>query len=85
MACIVYGDMTPEELNAEIDELRGKIKEVIMGGVVTRASGKGRLIEYSRANQGGLEGLLKLATRERARRAGEQIDGAIRAEMPDDY
>ncbi|HEY0083914.1 MAG TPA: hypothetical protein VGB61_14065, partial [Pyrinomonadaceae bacterium] len=54
------------------------VEKVIGGGVAVVVAGEGRRIEYSRANGGGLEALLKAACRERDRRAGVQVSGALR-------
>lgn len=74
---ILYGDLDDAALDAKILDLRGKLETVVLGGVALVVAGEGRRIEYSRANQSGLEGLVRDAVRERDRRAGVQITGAI--------
>jgi len=78
----IYEDLPDDELDAKIVELRGKIEEVMMGGVAIVVAGNGRRIEYARANQSGIEGLLKAAIREKQARAGVQVSGAIQTIFP---
>ena len=73
----LYDDLTDEDLDAKIVELRGKVEQVISGGVARVVAGNGRRIEYSSANREGLEGLFKAAVREKQARAGVQVSGAI--------
>lgn len=80
--CTIYGDMTDEELAAKIAELRGHVEQVAIGGVAVVVAGEGRRIEYSRANEKGLLALLAAASREKARRAGVQVSGAIQVTYP---
>ena len=76
----MYSDLTDEELDAEIVELRGKVKEVMSGGAVQVIAGEGRRIEYTRSNIDGLESLLRSALNEREKRSnGGRLRGrAIR-------
>lgn len=78
----MYEDLTDAALDAKIVELREKVEQVAMGGVARVVAGNGRRIEYSDANRGGLEGLLKLAIREKQARAGVQVSGAINVTFP---
>lgn len=80
--CILYGDMTDVELAAKIVELRAAYETAISGKVATVVAGEGRRVEYTRANIDGLKGLLTAAIRERARRDGVQVSGAIRVHFP---
>lgn len=72
----MYSDLDDEELDAEIVELRTKVKEVMAGGAVQVIAGEGRRIEYTRSNLDGLESLLRAALNEREKRAnGGRLPG----------
>lgn len=76
----MYSDLSDEELDVEIVELRGKVKQVMSGEAVQVIAGEGRRVEYTRSNLDGLNDLLRLALLEREKRTnGGRIRGrAIR-------
>lgn len=78
----IYRNLTDQQLADKITELTGKLETVIGGGVATVVAGENRRVEYSRANQSGLEMLLKAAINEQDFRAGIQTTGAIRVSYP---
>lgn len=72
----MYSDLTDEELDAKIIELRDKVETVVGGGAVAVIAGEGRRKEYTRGNIDGLRGLLNAAIIERDKRAnGGRLPG----------
>ena len=78
----LYQNLTDVELAAKITYLTEKLETVVGGGVALVVAGESRRIEYSRANQQGLEALLKAAQNEQDRRNGIQVSGAIGVSYP---
>lgn len=81
-ASYLYGDLTDEQLDAKIADLRAKLETVYEGGAAIVVAGEGRRVEYTRSNASGLEGMLKDAVREKQRRAGVQVSGALGVVFP---
>lgn len=72
----MYADLTDEELNAKVSELRDAIEKVSLGGAVAVIAGEGRRVEYTRANSEGLNSLYRLAIIEVEKRAnGGRVGG----------
>lgn len=64
----MYSDLTDEELEAKITELRDGIEKVAMGGAVAVIAGEGRRKEFTRSNSTELRKLLNAALDERDNR-----------------
>lgn len=79
---VLYGNLTDDQLAAKINELTTKYETALAGGVAVVVAGEGRRVEYTRANATGLMSLITAATREQQRRAGVQVEGAIRVRFP---
>lgn len=70
----MYADLTDEELDAKIIELRGKL-ETVAGGGVSVIAGEGRRKEFARGNSTDLKRLYQDAVNEREKR---QNGGTLR-------
>jgi hypothetical protein len=72
----VYSDLTDEELEAEIADLRSRIRGAPGSPAVKSVAGEGRRVEYENMSSHGLRRLLTDALNEQERRNGTGLGGA---------
>lgn len=78
----IYSGLTEAQLQAKIEELRGKLETLAGGGGVVRVSGEGRMMEFTRGSSDGLRRMLQDALNELAILRGEDPYSAIGVVFP---
>lgn len=78
----IYSGLDEAQLQAKIDDLRGKLETLTAGGGVVRVSGEGRMLEFTRGSSGDLRRLLQSAIDELAILRGGDPHSAIGVVFP---